>query len=350
MKINFILPAIGHSGGIDVINRYADILANEGHDVVIYKGVIAPNMHRYSSEMKNVVHQLYCTCKALIEKKSNRKNIKYIMSVSDCCVREADATIATSWPTAYQVTKLDKKCGKKWYFIQGFEIWDNKELGLKSYRLPLNKIVISTWINNQLYENLSIGPFPVVYNGLDTSLFKPRKDVITERDKLRMTVLMLNHDNPIKGVDDGLKVIKKIRHLYPSIRVVMFGLRDNTNLPDYIEYYRNPDRKTLVDLYQQSDIFLFPSHSDGWGLTPIEAMACGCAVVGTNTGFVLDLGKHGENMMICEPGDIEQMCDNIIYLFNNPLKLKSIGESGYDTVKSISWEQSARKLISILQN
>lgn len=80
MKINFVLQAIGHSGGIDVINRYADLMAKAGHDVVIYKGMFAPNMHRYSSTMKNVVHQLYCTCKTFKEKKKGKKTISVFCS------------------------------------------------------------------------------------------------------------------------------------------------------------------------------------------------------------------------------------------------------------------------------
>lgn len=75
------------------------------------------------------------------------------------------------WATAYKVNNLSTNAGKKLYFIQGFEIWDNKELGLKSYELPLNKIVISSWINKQLDEYIGIGPFPVIYYGIDTDTF-----------------------------------------------------------------------------------------------------------------------------------------------------------------------------------
>ena len=206
MKINFVLQAIGHSGGIDVINRYADLMAKAGHDVVIYKGMFAPNMHRYSSTMKNVVHQLYCTCKTFKEKKKGKKNDKCVLSVSERYVREADVTIATSWPTAYQVAKLSNKCGKKWYFIQDYEIWDNEELGKESYKLPLNKIVISTWINDQLKKNLNIGPFPIVYNGIDNSVFNPQNRTKHEGT----TFMMLNHTLEKKGVKQGLEAYQRM--------------------------------------------------------------------------------------------------------------------------------------------
>ena len=53
MQINFVLPAMGNSGGIDVVYKYASLLRKEGHTVTIYKEIIGRNMHRYKSRVKN---------------------------------------------------------------------------------------------------------------------------------------------------------------------------------------------------------------------------------------------------------------------------------------------------------
>ena len=349
MKVNFILPGLGESGGIQVVRQYAQLMNKRGIDTVIYSSLLANNLYRYSSNTKNKIHQAYCTIKTIKEKK-HKEEVVWVPTINGKYIREADHTIATMWATAFEVAKLPAKCGKKWYFIQGFEIWDNKKLGLESYKLPLNKIVISTWINNQLKKNLGIGPFPIVYNGLDIDLFKPHGRTslnknISEESK---TILMMNHDNPVKGVDDGLKVLQRVRQQYSNTRFIMFGLRDNGNLPGYIEHYQDPSKEKLVELYQQSDIFLFPSHSDGWGLTPIEAMACGCAVVGTNTGFVLDLGEHGKNMMISEPGDLDSMYINVKALLDDSSLLNHLKKNGRTTVEKLSWISSTRNLIDVL--
>ncbi|MBQ8306760.1 MAG: glycosyltransferase family 4 protein [Blautia sp.] len=349
MKVNFILPGLGDSGGIQIVKKYVQLLNERGIDTVIYCSLISNNLHRYHSRLVNNLHQLYCSIKT-IKEKNKKEEIIWVPKINSKYIREADHTIATMWATAFDVSRLSEKCGKKWYFVQGFEIWDNKVLCLESYRLPLNKIVISTWINNQLKENLGIGPFPVVYNGLDTELFKPHVDAprnISSSEESK-TILMMNHDNPVKGVNDGLMVFEKVKQQYPSARFIMFGLRDNGNLPEYIEYYQDPSKEILVELYQQSDIFLFPSHSDGWGLTPIEAMACGCAVVGTNTGFVLDLGEHGENMMVCESDDIDAMYNNVKVLLDDPNLLSHLKKQGRSTVEQLSWEASTKNLIDVL--
>ncbi|HJC50214.1 MAG TPA: hypothetical protein H9754_06505, partial [Candidatus Anaerostipes avistercoris] len=65
MKINIILPIMAKSGGSAVIYKYVDILRNQGHDIIVYKPVIAFNMRRYQSRIKNNIHRLYCTFKGL---------------------------------------------------------------------------------------------------------------------------------------------------------------------------------------------------------------------------------------------------------------------------------------------
>ena len=93
-----------------------------------------------------------------------------------------------------------------------------------------------------------------------------------------------------------------------------------------------------------SDIFIFPSLEEGWGLTPLEAMACGCVVVGTNVGFALDIGKNKENVMISSPGDIEGMVENIIELIENPTLRNHISELARKSISDLDWENSCSKM------
>ena len=73
MKVNFVLPPIGSSGGIDVIYKYVDLLQKSGYDVCVYKAIQANNMHRYHSNVKNIIHQIYCTAKTVFEKEKYRR-------------------------------------------------------------------------------------------------------------------------------------------------------------------------------------------------------------------------------------------------------------------------------------
>lgn len=193
-------------------------------------------------------------------------------------------------------------------------------------------------------QNLGIGPYPVVYNGLDTEIYH---HVNIDKDTNDICFLMLNHTLPKKGVAEGIKVFEKIREKYPNSKLRMFGFCDSSNIPSYVEYHQNPTKAELVKMYSESDIFIFPSLEEGWGLTPLEAMACGCLVVGTNVGFVQDIGVHKGNMMISEPGNIEQMIQNIEKLIVDKALQKSIQNEMKNVIMTLDWEKSVEKLEKI---
>ena len=345
MKINILLSSIGHSGGIDVIYKYCELLEERGHDVYVYKKIMASNMHRYNNPIVNVMHQFYCSMKAVNEYNKRRKYDHYVMRINNQTVRDADVIIATTWASAFIVHSLCDNKGKKYHFIQDYEIWDNKELGEKSYHLDLNKIVISTWINEKLKSELGLGPYPIVMNGIDLSVFNPNGK---KNESDTINVLMLNHKLKKKGVANGLAAYELAKRKIPNMSMRMFGLCDADDLPSYIEYHENPSKRELVDLYSSSDIFIFPSIEEGWGLTPIEAMACGCAVVGTYTGFVLDLGKDKENMLISQINDIDEMAKNICLLAQDSNLREKIKRNAIETVKNLDWRLSACQLEKLL--
>lgn len=348
MKINIILPLLGRSGGADVVYKYTELLTAHGHDVVVYSPIIAFDLKRYKSRLINTAHQLYCSAKGLLRLREKRSEAdKRILTVSDRSVRDADVVIATSWPTSFCVDKLAPEKGEKVYFVQDFEIWDNEEYGLKSYALPLHKIVISTWINEQLQERLGIGPFPVVYNGLDTVRFSNLGKVYKKEGET-IRCLMLNHVLSKKGVEAGVRAFELAKETCPNMTLEAFGLCDRGALPDYVEYIRDPSREQLVEMYSRADIFIFPSYEEGWGLTPLEAMACQCAVAGTRTGFVLDLGEHGVNMMISKPGDVEGLANNIARLAVDRQLLRQLSESGAKTAGKLRWDDSYKRFEHIL--
>lgn len=160
---------------------------------------------------------------------------------------------------------------------------------------------------------------------------------------------MLYHPLEKKGCRIGIDAICNVKKEYPSLKVKMFGTCIPKDIPNFIEYFQKPNKKQLCELYQKSDIFIFPSTEEGWGLTPLEAMACGCSVVGSRTGFVLDLGKDRENMLIVEPGDVDGLSAGIMELIEKPILLNKIKNNGMRTARKLDWLSSSKRLESILK-
>lgn len=350
MKINIIIPGIGLSGGIRVLFRYAELLNEKNHDVVFYTPLLAYDVKNSNSEILNKIHVVSNSLKRIntykVKKSQNTLefNVKVIPvpTICDRYVRDADICIASAWPTAFSVANLSLTKGKKVYFIQDYEIWNNEEFGKKSYTLPLKHIVISTWIKNKLVEQLGSDDAVIVYDGLDLEVFNNQTRINTF--DYAINILMLYHDLPKKGVRDGIEVYKSIKVKYPNVKLTMFGLPERPNISDEVEYYQNPSRDQLRELYNKANIFLYTSREEGWGLTPLEAMASKCVVVGTNTGCMLDIGEDKVNAMLCCPGDISEMKKKLCTLIENQELLQALSEKGYETVQKFSWANAVAQL------
>ena len=308
------------------------------YDVKNSKNIINNKFHVITNTIKRIISYFVKQNHLHIDFKIVVKPIPYI---SNIYVRDADLTIATAWPTAYSVNSLSEKKGKKIYFVQDYEVWNNELFGKRSYELPMQKIVISEWINKKIKEQINCKDLPIVYDGIDQVFLEC--PFIERYFTKNLKLVMLYHNLKKKGVQNGIESFQRLKREYPSIELTMFGLVDNPKLCDGIIYVYNPSRTELLNLYRESDVMIFPSLEEGWGLTPLEAMATGCVVVGTDVGCMIDIGKDKYNALISRPGDVEAMVDNIKYILSNPEEAKRISKNGYYTVQEFSWDKCSER-------
>lgn len=350
MRINFIIPFTNLTGGIKVIFEYCNRLKEVGHEINIYVPMKAYKFNNsgisgFFKTLKSSIGNTFIRGKKVKWFNLNCK-IKLVPYIADKYIEDADICVATAWPTAYDVEKLCDSKGKKVYFIQGYEVWSgNKEEVENSYKLSLNQIVITKSLkdimNNKFKKNAII-----IYNGIDKNdiYFDNKfscKDVI---------ISIMYHELEIKGFKDGVSAIELVREKYPKISVKAFGTKRGEGIPDYIEFYENPTREELKQIYIDSDIYVFPSRSESWGLTVIESMACKCAVVGTNTGVISEIGINNKNCLISEPMDIKSLADNIITLIEDDKLKRIISNNGYNLALSLEWNKSVKKMEEFFEN
>lgn len=344
MKINFVIPFSNLTGGIKVIFEYCNRLKEFGHEINIYVPMKAYKFNNsgisgFFKTLRSSIGNTFIRGKKVKWFNLNCK-IKLVPHITDRYIEDADICVATAWPTAYDVEKLCESKGKKVYFIQGYEIWSgNKEEVETSYKLRLNQIVITKSLknimNNKFKKNATI-----IYNGIDKNdMYFDNK--ISCKD---IVISIMYHELEIKGFKDGVSAIELVREKYPQIRVKAFGTKRGEDIPDYIEFYENPTREELKQIYIDSDIYVFPSRSEGWGLTVIEAMACKCAVAGTNTGAISEIATDYKDCLISEPMDIKALSQNIIKLIENDSLRNDISKNAFDLASRFEWNKSVKKM------
>ena len=277
---------------------------------------------------------------------NNKVNYNIIPYPSKNYIPDADIIIATSWQTANWVNKLPSSKGEKFYFIQGLETWlGNSKKVFNTWKLPLTKIVISYWLKDlsNKFGEPAKGP---ITNAIDNKEFFIDNDINNRVNK----IAMLYHRAPIKGGKEGIAVLKKIKSINNNIQATIFSSRKpNCNIPSWIIVVIRPDIKSLRTIYNQSSIFLHTSHSEGWGLTPAEAMMCGCAVVATKNKGIIEYIEHEKSGLLSSIGDINSLVNNIKILLNKDNFRIKIAKAGHEKIKSLKWKKSVKKLEKILK-
>lgn len=108
-----------------------------------------------------------------------------------------------------------------------------------------------------------------------------------------------------------------------------------------------PD-EDLPALYSGAELFLFPSLYEGFGLPPLEAMACGCSVISSNTSSMPEI--LGEACLYFNPDNSQEISLKMIELIQNHILKKEYIKKGLERVKMFSAEKTAEKLIEIFKN
>ncbi|HAX49970.1 MAG TPA: glycosyltransferase family 4 protein [Ignavibacteria bacterium] len=354
MKINFIVPVIVRSGGIRVIFEFANRLTDAGNDVILYTPIIPFNTYKPAIKKHVLKHQLRYALEQWTGKAKMpadifkyRFKIKAVPGINNFTIRNADAVFATAWTTAQYVHSLSKAKGKKYYFIQDYEKWNsNIKLVDSSYTLPLNRIVIAKHLNLFLKEKFG-SESKVIRYGLDFDTFNNPSKTFGKP----VTLLYMDHQLPNKNAKAAIDTILLIKEKYPGISVKGFGMNIYNSIPDYFEFTKNPDDKKLQELYSTSDIYIYPTLFEGCPTTPLEAMACKCAVVANAAAEIPFYITNKETGILADPLKPEQLFEGVSYLINNPGELKRISQNGYESVtKMFRWDNSVNELLEFINN
>jgi glycosyltransferase involved in cell wall biosynthesis len=103
------------------------------------------------------------------------------------------------------------------------------------------------------------------------------------------------------------------------------------------------DKAALRDLYGECAIVVVPSLYESFGLVTAEAMACGCAVVATRTGFAASLRGDVEAVLMPDP-ESPMLYDGVKRLVVDPVLRQKVAHGGHQRVQTLRWKDAVRRL------
>lgn len=156
---------------------------------------------------------------------------------------------------------------------------------------------------------------------------------------------------PLKVIWAGTFSIRKAAHLFvqawrgidPShAQANMYGavaLPDRLwkPAPEGMTFHGSVVRPVLFDAFQNSDVMMFPTLSDGFGMVVTEAFARGLPVITTDQAGASDLVRHGENGLIIEAGNPQAIRDAIDWCLDNREALAGMRGAALETAKNWQW-------------
>jgi N-acetyl-alpha-D-glucosaminyl L-malate synthase BshA len=147
-------------------------------------------------------------------------------------------------------------------------------------------------------------------------------------------IVHISNFRPVKRVADVIRIFDQIHKKLPS-RLVIVGdgpdrsqcelLCRELGIHDHVKFLGK--QTDVIHVLSTADLFLMPSQSESFGLSALEAMACGVPVVSSSVGGLPELQLHGKTGFIAEIGDIDRMSKYSIDLLSNASKHQLFAEA-----------------------
>jgi glycosyltransferase involved in cell wall biosynthesis len=326
------------AGGVRAILMYADRLAAGGHEITL----VVPAGGRAAAWWRNARGRAPEWVPGL------RARIRWVARWSAPALPEGDAIVATAWQSAPLVAAAPARCGARFYLVQHYEsLYHGDPAAVDStYRLPLTKIVISTWLRDVMRERFD-SDAEVLVTPVDPALFHR---VAVEPPSSRPRVLMLHHEYAWKGVADGMAAVMRVKPAVPGLRLVAFGVKRPRHSLPYDEFHTNPPQRALAALYSGCDIYLCPSWDEGLGMPSMEAMACGAALVTYDNGGCRDYALDGDTALVVPRRDVEALAAGLARLVTDPVLRARLAAAGAAHVRTaFDWPRAVARLEALLQ-
>lgn len=345
MRICFVLPGVARQpvGGYKMAFEYANRLVKENHEVLILylnqdllKNYSVPLIvkRKIAKILTKIVPKWFDLNKKI--KKISNLDLDYKEKLG-----KLDVCIATSAEKTVEEVNKNLIAKTKLYLIQDYENWNisDKEL-IATYKLGFKNIVVAKWLK-QIVDQYSPTESVLIPNAIDTSIYT---ETVPIQNRDNHTIALLYHESPHKGLKNAFKVLDKLKQKYPDLKVIMFGKFPKPELPNWITYYKGASQKKTVEIYNSVKVFLCSTIEEGFGLTGIEAMACGACLVSTDYRGVREYAVNNYNSLLSPVGDIDAQVENVIRIFENKELQKNISSNGIQHVKKFKWSEAMKKL------
>ncbi|MGB3150591.1 MAG: glycosyltransferase family 1 protein [Maribacter sp.] len=178
---------------------------------------------------------------------------------------------------------------------------------------------------------------------------KKFKNLQLNREKIILTVSSID---PRKNLT---RIIKAFKGIESDFKLVIVGKSNNSfaksnieveSITSEIEFTGYLSDEALVQLYNKASIFIYGSLFEGFGIPPLEAQACGCSCIVSNSTSLPEVYQN--SVRYCDPLSIDSIRNALDCLVKNQEERENLQSLGFKNLKRFDWETSSKKLELII--
>jgi glycosyltransferase involved in cell wall biosynthesis len=196
----------------------------------------------------------------------------------------------------------------------------------------------------------------VIHPGVDSTLYRP--DPATPRAE-RPTFLYLGRLKRYKGVEFAIRAVAAARAARPDITLDICGQGDDrprlerlavehrvSDAVRFLGYVSEDEKRRLL---RRAWAVVFPSPKEGWGITNIEAAACGTPALASDSPGLRESVQQGVTGYLVPHGDAPALADRMLALAADPSFVERLGRAARDFAAGLSWDAAARATLAHLE-
>ena len=197
----------------------------------------------------------------------------------------------------------------------------------------------------------------VVHCGIDSDLYCHDAEV---KKYDTPTILYVGRLKKYKSVQHLIRALINVRKTIPDARLVVVGagdyqselkdLAEKLGLSENVDFAGFLTQADKVERIRKSHVCVCPSSKEGWGLTNIEANACGTAVIASNVEGLKDSVRHDETGLLYSYGDISELSSLLCKVLSDKTLRGRLEKGGLRWAERFNWDNAAGEFMKVVES